>query len=238
MNPHRNRYHNLISWPAPAQERGLRGFYRRLRRSYREKIVRKHVAVISACIAECGARRILEIGAGDGRVLGAVQRRHGKRVRIEGIDLPEARSAQSPEMPVRPMAAEHLAYRPGSFDLVYSVHTAEHLPDLDAVLSEVTRVLRPGGALLLIVPVELFRGSHAFMESLSLTGSVRRGFRLARRLHVRRVGPVARYRFATGALRLRDRRLLLERLLSPERVLIYERETSQAPQARIASAMA
>ncbi len=121
------------------------------------------------------------------------------------------------------MDARQFAYGKGSFDLVYSLHTAEHFADLESVLSEVTRVLVPGGHLLLIVPFEPFRGSHAYMESLSLTGNPVQAWRLARRLHVRRVGRVGEYRFGREALRLREGQWVFERWSSPERLFLCQK---------------
>jgi SAM-dependent methyltransferase len=42
----------------------------------------------------------------------------------------------------------------GSFDRVLAIHVLEHLPDLPAALSEVHRVLRPGGLLSVVIPCE------------------------------------------------------------------------------------
>lgn len=174
-------------------------------------------------MARLGSRRVLEIGTGNGRVLRALLRRRGREISIQGIDLPDAHSVKDVRIPAQPMDARQLAYAEGSFDLVYSLHTAEHLADLESVLSEVTRVLVPGGHLLLIVPFEPFRGSHAYMESLSLTGNPVQAWRLARRLHVRRVGPVGEYRFGREALRLREGQWVFERWSSPERLFLYQK---------------
>ncbi|MBI4576783.1 MAG: methyltransferase domain-containing protein [Planctomycetes bacterium] len=43
-------------------------------------------------------------------------------------------------------------FRTASFDGVRAIHVLEHLPDLVAVMSEVARVLRPGGRLVVETP--------------------------------------------------------------------------------------
>jgi SAM-dependent methyltransferase len=50
--------------------------------------------------------------------------------------------------------AAHLPVADGSVGLVWCLHVLHHLPDLDRVLGEVRRVLRPGGALVLAETVE------------------------------------------------------------------------------------
>jgi SAM-dependent methyltransferase len=50
--------------------------------------------------------------------------------------------------------ARRLAYRDSSFQTVISIYNLEHIRELDAVLREVHRVLRPGGRLLAALPCE------------------------------------------------------------------------------------
>ena len=45
-----------------------------------------------------------------------------------------------------------LAFCDNTFDLAYSYHVLEHVPDPDAVLREITRVLKPGGFLYIGFP--------------------------------------------------------------------------------------
>ncbi len=48
--------------------------------------------------------------------------------------------------------AAQLPFRAGAFDLIVSNHSLEHFPRLEVALSEIGRVLRPGGALYIAVP--------------------------------------------------------------------------------------
>jgi SAM-dependent methyltransferase len=49
--------------------------------------------------------------------------------------------------------AEYMPFRDGSFDVVSSVNSLDHVDDLDLTLGSIVRVLRKGGAFLLIVEV-------------------------------------------------------------------------------------
>lgn len=53
---------------------------------------------------------------------------------------------------IRRMEGAAIPFPSGSFDLVVSNQVMEHVADLDAVLAECCRVLRPGGAMLCVFP--------------------------------------------------------------------------------------
>lgn len=93
---------------------------------------------------------VLDLGCAGGFMTEAIAR-HGARV--TGIDpareaLAAARSHAAVEgLDIRydEGSGETLPYADASFDAVVSVDVLEHVSNLDAVLTEVTRVLRPGG---------------------------------------------------------------------------------------------
>ena len=54
-----------------------------------------------------------------------------------------------------------LPYRDGSLDLVVASEVIEHVPEPEQIIKEMARVLRPGGQLLLTMPVESHTPAHA-----------------------------------------------------------------------------
>ncbi len=86
--------------------------------------------------------------------------------RIEGLHeamggLPLLSFSDFREGPPAPLAIDgvshedlmHLSYADSSFDLVLTSETLEHVPDLDTALSEIRRILVPGGRHLFTVPI-------------------------------------------------------------------------------------
>jgi SAM-dependent methyltransferase len=96
-----------------------------------------------------GFATALDIGCGEGRFC-RILRGHG--IRATGIDptaalLRRARELD-PDGDYREGRAEQLPFEDGSFDLAISYLTLVDIPDLDAAVAEMARVLRPGGTLL------------------------------------------------------------------------------------------
>lgn len=110
-----------------------------------------------------GCRSFLEIGCGTGSVLAALARAHpdisvwGSEPYLEGLQFARTRvdSARLMQMDARcvPFADEFDAI--GMFDVI------EHIEEDQAVLSQVSRALRPGGILLITVPQHRFLWSPA-----------------------------------------------------------------------------
>jgi SAM-dependent methyltransferase len=97
--------------------------------------------------------RILEIGCGLGHLLGWL----ADRFKLYGTDinpwaLAEA-SKNVPEANLLLLSAEDLGVFPDEiFQVVVAKHVFEHLPDPDLSIAEISRVLVPGGMLLLATP--------------------------------------------------------------------------------------
>jgi 2-polyprenyl-6-hydroxyphenyl methylase/3-demethylubiquinone-9 3-methyltransferase len=95
--------------------------------------------------------KILDAGCARGRFL-----RHlaGTGATLFGIDLTEvflhSARANVPGAGLTAGSLSSLPFRDASFDAVYCIEALEHLPDTDAALAELARVLRPAGLLLVI----------------------------------------------------------------------------------------
>ena len=97
--------------------------------------------------------RILEIGSGRGALLRhLLHQGHsivGVEINADRID--ESRRLYGP-LPITKVDGAHLPFPDASFDVVLSFDVFEHIPDSDAHLDEVRRVLAPRGRYLLQTP--------------------------------------------------------------------------------------
>ncbi len=93
-------------------------------------------------------RRVLEVGCGTGLILQRVTERTAHAV---GIDLSAGMlgPAKARGLRVVQAGAGSLPFRDASFDTVYSFKVLAHVQDIDQALSEMIRVTRPGGHLVL-----------------------------------------------------------------------------------------
>lgn len=109
--------------------------------------------------------RILEIGLGRGLILSHFL---GRGHQVSGIDpgalereiVPSLRRGAT----IYSQPAEEVELPERAFDLIYAIHTVEHLQDPSLVLRACHRALRPGGILYLMTPNATSRGLELFGE--------------------------------------------------------------------------
>jgi len=108
-----------------------------------------------------GAQTALDVGCGEGRfcrMLGA------RGIRTAGIDPTESfiREAKrlDPSGDYRIAGAEELPFEAGHFDLVIAYLSLIDIPDLAAAIAEMSRVLRPGGHLLIANLTSFYSASN------------------------------------------------------------------------------
>lgn len=116
--------------------------------------------------------RGLDLGCGDGLLTRVLLEQAGPR-EILGVEPDPAEAAQAKSLgiysAVLAAPGDRVTEPDGSFDWILSNSVLEHIPDLDPVLAEVGRLLRPGGRLVFTVPGPNF---HACLRG-SLTGRSR-----------------------------------------------------------------
>ena len=126
---------------------------------------------VSALAREIGSPpRVLDVGCGEGHVTAELAHAGaaavGADVAQEALRRAHARHPGLQLQLIPPQGTWPLA--DGSFDLVWAGETIEHVADTVGLLSEVRRVLRPGGYLLLSTP------AHGRLAMLPLALSRRR----------------------------------------------------------------
>ena len=124
---------------------------RQIIRSFLEPLIEKLKATRTAA----APIKILDVGCGTGanlELLSEFGEAEGVDVSSEALSFCRARGLAG----VKQGAAESLPYEDHSFDLVTGLDVVEHLDDDLAGLTEMRRVLRPGGRTLLFVPAFMF----------------------------------------------------------------------------------
>ena len=107
---------------------------------------------VAGLLTLTGEERALDVGTGAGAFAIAL----APLVReVVGIDLvpellAEARKRATENSQFVEADAEHLPFRPGEFDVVCTARTLHHVPRPELVVAEMTRVLRPGGTMLVV----------------------------------------------------------------------------------------
>ena len=108
------------------------------------------------------AERALDLGCGDGRLTAELRAREVIAADASRVALERARGRGIETVLVQP--DEPLPFGDNSFDLALCAETLEHVRDVQLLLSELRRVLRPGGRLALTTPASapLRRPEHPF----------------------------------------------------------------------------
>ena len=106
--------------------------------------------------------RGLDLGCGDGKLTQLIVENTGP-LRMVGVDIDPletgAAAATGIYESVHTTAGESIPCTDASFDYVLSNSVLEHIPNLESVIAETSRVLRPGGVFVFSVPTIGFRAN-------------------------------------------------------------------------------
>ena len=175
----------------------------------------RHLRRIERYLSPREDDRILDVGSGRGFLTERMRRIAPRTV---GIDLNPQAVANAVVPGIRLMDAQRLEFPDASFDLVYSFHAIEHVPDVAAVFHEIDRVLRPGGKVLLVYPAEPIRGLYVVPTALVLFGNPWR----ARDLHLHRLTPRRLAAYASGTT-LEVTHSSLDLLITPQFITVLRK---------------
>lgn len=98
-------------------------------------------------VVEAGPARVLEVGAGWGDLTARIREELGASVVATDLSARMAALAHARGLPTAIADVEHLPFPHATFDAVVANAMLYHLPDLDAGVAELARVLRPAGRL-------------------------------------------------------------------------------------------
>jgi len=107
-------------------------------------------------------KAVLDVAGGDGAI--------SERIRLEGnavtlLDFPEAiaRASRYPDLKTVPGECHKLPFSDGTFDILTGMEILEHYEDPASLLREWTRVVKPGGSVIVTTP----DGEEASMKHLT-----------------------------------------------------------------------
>jgi len=141
-----------------------------------------HLEKVDRLLSLSDGQRVLEVGCGQGHL---TKRLADRGIDITGVDANPKASEIAGTDRVIYMKGEDLEFGDESFDAVLSVHALEHIPPLDQAISEMARVLKPGGSALHIYPAEPVMGLYAIPTSVILHGTPFK----ARQVHCHKLWP-------------------------------------------------
>jgi SAM-dependent methyltransferase len=115
------------------------------------------------------AQSALDLGCGDGALTAELDAAELTAADVSGVALERARRRVAPEARLAELEPDGpLPFGDGEFELVVCAETIEHVRDVQLLLSEVRRVLRPGGTLALTTPASraIMRPPHPLSPHL------------------------------------------------------------------------
>lgn len=121
-------------------------------------------AEVLDAIGDCTGLDFLDVGCGEGYMTRELVRRgasHGHGIDRASALIAAARRVEMPDVSFDEADVADLPFAPSSFDLVLANHLMNDLEDIEGPLSEITRVLRPGGRFIALMLHPCFYGHQA-----------------------------------------------------------------------------
>lgn len=107
----------------------------------------------------------LDLGCGDGILTDILFARMRVKPRLVGVDIDPLETEAAAQYDfyerIHTVPAQAIPEADATFDYVFSNSVLEHIPDLDGVIAEISRTLKPGGRFWFTVPGPNFRANLA-----------------------------------------------------------------------------
>jgi ubiquinone/menaquinone biosynthesis C-methylase UbiE len=109
-----------------------------------------HVKVIREHLGEFSGRRVLDVGCGKGR-FARVFKEQEPQAELWGLDISEEMLRYVPAgIHTRAGSMTELPFEDGFFDGAYATESLEHAVEIEKAVSEICRVVKPGGRIAII----------------------------------------------------------------------------------------
>ena len=109
-----------------------------------------HVKLLLDHLGDLAGKRALDVGCGKGRFARIFQERH-PGAEIWGLDISEEMLKHVPTgIHTRAGSMTKLPFDDGWFDGAYATESLEHAVEIDVAVSEICRVVKPGGRIAII----------------------------------------------------------------------------------------
>jgi ubiquinone/menaquinone biosynthesis C-methylase UbiE len=130
---------------------------------------------LEAYLPESGSgRRALDVGCGTGHYLRALAARGFDVAGVDGsVDMLEEALQRTPTTELYEADVASLPFPDASFDLALCIEVLRYLPDPERCISEIARVLRPGGVCLATAAPLFSANGYALVNRFAVVASVR-----------------------------------------------------------------
>ena len=109
-----------------------------------------HVKLIREHLGPLAGQRVLDVGCGKGR-FARVLKEEQPEAEIWGLDISEEMLRYVPEgIRTRAGSMTELPFEDGFFDGAYATESLEHAVEIEKAVSEICRVVKPGGRIVII----------------------------------------------------------------------------------------
>lgn len=98
--------------------------------------------------------KVLEIGGGNGYQASLIS---ATGANIISIDIATPSPGIQTYFPVQIYDGRHIPFPEEEFDVIFSSNVLEHIRDLEAIFSEIRRVIKPDGLIIHILPTPTWR---------------------------------------------------------------------------------